>query len=144
MSSETPTASPTDVRALLGLIELKQVRTHELSGRRRETPKAPGTETEPDDSLHVLVSAHGSSIEVRLRQTLPTPEAILVADISAIFESDHDLTVPDDVMTEFIEKVAAMAVIPYLREGISTTAARLGVPVPLMRLIRQGEFSVRR
>lgn len=49
---------------------------------------------------------------------------------------------PAAVVAEFIERVGLMAVFPFLREAVFTTASRLGVPPPVVEILRAGEASV--
>ena len=37
-----------------------------------------------------------------------------------------------------------MTLVPYLRESVHTTAARLGVKVPMLGIVRQGDFTLSR
>lgn len=97
-----------------------------------------------DASAKIDVNAvqWGSRIEVWFMASIDTPDAHLAAAYATIYERDSDEEIPEPVQREFIERVAVMAAIPYLRETTQSLAARLRVPVPVLPVLRQGEFKL--
>jgi len=45
-------------------------------------------------------------------------------------------------LVDFIERVAIMAAFPFLREAIARMASRLEVDVPLIGLLKTGQFQL--
>jgi len=134
--SDVESHRPNNIADLVQKVELADIRLNEIVGRRR----ADGAHVEEQDGTRVKAALTGSVIEIRLQETHVTEEAVLSADVSALFQTAEPLDVPSDLLTEFTERVGVFTVVPYLREAISTTAARLGVAVPLMQLVRQGSI----
>lgn len=123
---------------LVQLVELTEFRSYRLLGER--VPDAEGrTETQ---SLSVLAGGDSTHIECRVRMELQTEHANLEADIGAVYTTPEPVEMPAAVVAEFIERVGLMAVFPFLREAVFTTASRLGVPPPVVGILRAGEASV--
>lgn len=126
---------------LLPLAELTDIRVYEVLGRR-----APETQDQEDRQIGHELTAHvrgdDTWLETRARMVLHTEEADLVADAASIFTFAEPLDVAPTAIRDFVEKVGVMAVFPFLREQVFTTATRLGVPAPVVGLLRAGEFHV--
>jgi hypothetical protein len=83
----------------------------------------------------------GVAFAFRVRQRVKTDEAEITADFEAEYRfSESGGRISKEAQVEFAEKVAFMALVPYLRESVHTTAMRLGVKPPLLGMVRQGEF----
>lgn len=128
----------TDVAELVGEVELTRVVTYAVIGTRHEE----GVEVAEAQDLRVAVRDAERGFETRFRLSQTTPEAELVADVGAFFTLDSALKASPEAMREFVERVGIMTTFPYLRESLSTTATRLGVPVPILALLRQGQVTV--
>jgi hypothetical protein len=68
--------------------------------------------------------------------------AEFVTDAEIIYTAEEDINVTDAVQREFAERVAFMAVYPFIRASIHGSATRLNVPAPVLGMVRQGEFSL--
>lgn len=135
-----------DIFDLVGSVELADVSCIQFSGKRRTKsgsalPEA-GAEGEPEVSLDVNPVLWGSRLETWFRMTVDTPDARLRAAFATIYERESDEEIPLTVQREFIERVAIMAVVPYLREAVHHAATRLQVPAPILPILRQGQFSL--
>lgn len=127
-----------DIQDLLFVLDLKGVRYYEISGRRLP-------EDRPDDMLFALEIQqrhHESTFEIRFKLGVTHPQADYVIDVASIYGSTEPITFGDALATEFIEKVAVMAVYPFLREALASTAARLELSVPMLGLLKAGQFKV--
>jgi hypothetical protein len=134
-----------DIGDLLALIDLTGVRTFEVSGRLLEHEDTPDSEEKQD--AQVLVRETSEELLVRVRLTIQTADAQLVADCASIFElkepdAEESVEIEADLKREFAERVGVMAVYPFLRESIFTTAARLQVAAPVLGLLKVGQFSL--
>lgn len=136
-----------DAVQLLPLVELTDITTFALVGVRKgnegDLEEGPDGATPPvEPQLEVRVRQSDGEIEARVRMTVRTLTEELVADIGATYsvEAGHEVT--DRALEDFLERVAVMAIFPFLREAIHTTATRLGVAAPVIGLLRQGGFKV--
>lgn len=130
-----------DAAEMLPLAELTEIKVYEIGGRRLDdADNVP--EREPAESMSVHARGTDTWLETRLRLDVHTAEADLLADAGAVFSFNEPLDVPEAVVGEFVEKVGVMAVYPFLREQIFTTASRLGVPAPVLGLLRAGGFTI--
>jgi hypothetical protein len=128
----------TSAADLLPLIELTAITTYEVAGRRA----ARDDGVDQSDDIQVMVRVEGDDLETRARMYVVTQQAELVADVSATYSLREALEIPEAVVAEFVERVGVMAVFPYLREAIHTTATRLGVDAPVLGLLRAGNFKL--
>lgn len=65
-----------------------------------------------------------------------------VADAQAIYGLPEKCDISQDIRKEFAERVAFFAVYPYLRASIQMSASRMGVPAPVLAIVRSGEFKL--
>lgn len=124
-----------EVGELLALADLTGITTYAISGERH----SDGAVHEPQQEMLVAVREEQLGFETRIQLTQTTPEAKLVADIGATYTLERPVTLAPGIMNEFVERVGVMAIFPYLREAVSTTATRIGVPAPIYGLMRQGQ-----
>ncbi len=92
------------------------------------------------------IQARGDTgeLETRVRIDITLADADISAEVAVLYRFAEELTVPEAVVTEFVERVSVMAAFPYVRESVSTTASRLGVAPPVLGMLRAGEFQVER
>ncbi len=117
--------SVTDV---VGSAELTDVVTYELSALLLD----PSSEPDPDQASNFMVRHDDDVIEARWNQVVTTREARITADIGLVFKKTQPFTCSQAVMKEFVERVAIMALVPFMREAVFAAAARLKVSPPLM------------
>lgn len=130
---------PRDARELLSLAELTGVRVFEVHGKIVDDgPLSEQAVASPDLAIRV----RPTSLETRMRLEVTTDVASLVADVSAEYTFSEPVQLSREVAEEFIERVAVLAVYPFVRESILTTAFRLGVPAPVLGLMHSGGFRV--
>ena len=125
-------------RDLLPVLDLSRVTAYEVAGRRVPSPET----TEITSSMESMIGGEeGVAFAFRVRQRVKTDEAEITADCEAAYRfSESGGGVSRGAQVEVAEKVAFMALVPYLRESVHTTAMRLGVKPPLLGMVRQGEF----
>ena len=134
-----------DIHDLLNSVSLRDVRCLTVLADRVTDPaigiREP-TGGEGTVSIDVHPVAWGTTIETWFRLTVDLPDAKLAAAYATLFTRDSDEAIPEPVQVEFVERVAIMAVFPYLRESVHTSAVRLQVPPPVLDIMRQGTFRV--
>ena len=130
-----------DAAEMLPLVELTEIRVYEVAGRRAAVAEDRDDRTAGES---LAVSAQGSDtwFETRAKMIVRTEDADLVAHAGAVFTYAEPLEVPEAVAAEFVEKVGVMAVFPFLREQVFSSAARLGVAPPVVGLLRAGGFRI--
>ncbi|WP_243077347.1 hypothetical protein [Microbacterium sp. SS28] len=78
----------------------------------------------------------------RFRSVFADERAEFVADIELIYSISEQVTFDEAIHREFAERVAFMAVYPFIRTSIFGAAGRLSLPAPILGIVRQGEFSL--
>lgn len=136
-----------DILELLQTVELKDVHCVQLTAERRGDPEQGLSEIVPEDgepaaSMQVMPIRWDSLIEVWFRAVLETGNAKIIAAYAVQYTRKSPDPIPEPVRVEFVERVAIMAVVPYLREAIHGLGAKLRVPAPLLPILRQGEFQL--
>lgn len=126
-----------DAADLLAHSELTEIRVYEIGGRRVD-----GTGSESAEDFQVRATGNTHHFETRARLTLVTAEAELLADLSAVHAFDEELNISKEVAAEFTQRVGIMAVYPFVREQIFTSASRLGVTAPVLGMLRAGQFNI--
>jgi hypothetical protein len=128
-------------RDLLPVLELTGVTAFEIAGRRLDSQES----TETQSSMESMLGDGDGALAFRVRQHVKTGQAEILADYGVEYRiTDPSASVSGKARVEFAEKVAFMTLVPYLRESVHTTAARLGVQVPLLGIVRQGDFTLSR
>lgn len=130
---------------LVSAVELTDITCIHLVADRRPDPDGGVAELlleEEDGTVDMDVHAvhWGQAIEIWFRAAIETSNARLAAAFAIQYERQNADQIPDDVRQDFIERVAVMAVTPYIREAIQDLGTRLRVPAPLLPILRQGEF----
>ena len=133
-----------DIHEMVGMVELSDVYLWEERGRRVEE-----TASEDDEAprirnvLNVADRNDRLGIGFRFRMTVDDRRG---NEFLADFQAQYDLPVPvkfsTEVRTEFAERVAFFTSYPYLRASIQMTASRMGVPAPILAIVRAGEFKL--
>ncbi len=128
-------------RDLLPVLELTGVTAFEIAGRRLDSQES----TETQSSMESMLGDDDGALAFRERQHVKTGQAEILADYGVEYRiTDPSASVSGKARVEFAEKVAFMTLVPYLRESVHTTAARLGVKVPMLGIVRQGDFTLSR
>lgn len=125
-----------DAREMLAHTNLVDVVFLVFNGSRRPDGSEPPETSEP--VLNVVERHSEDRIEVEVGLTLTTEHATFDISAAARYTLTSPLELRIEVVKEFIERVAVMAVFPYLREGVSSMASRLRVPVPTIGILPAG------
>lgn len=143
---EIPTID--DIHELVDVVELSDVFFWEERARRVRFDE-PAPDEEPKqrttNSLGITVFDDGTNngIFYRFRMVFNDGRgAEFVADMEARYALPAKFEIAEAVQQEFATRVAFMAVYPYMRTSVQTMAMRLGVPAPVLGIVRQGGMSV--
>lgn len=83
-----------------------------------------------------ILQNHENQTTFRFKFTLKSALSEISVDLGVLFVGEHRAAVSQDVQLEFASKVALMVAYPYVRNSLWSSAARLGLPRPLLGLIR--------
>jgi hypothetical protein len=133
-----PSKRVASLQDFLKVIELRQMLTYELIAARTQNKIETMEDTRQDLSAQTRVEE--TLLETRFRLEVEAPNARYLADIGGVYAIDGPVQVSPEIVGEFMGQVGLMAVFPYLREAVSGLAARLGAPIPVIGLIRRGEY----
>jgi hypothetical protein len=141
-AEETPRLV-TDIVEFVGLVELDNVIVHEERSRRlmwtdeeRDSLEFPFT----NNSLGLMVES--DVYRFRFRSVFTDESAEYVADIEIVYSTNEVVTTEESLRHEFASRVAFMAVYPFIRASFFGSASRIGLPAPVLSIIRQGEFQL--
>lgn len=140
---EVPTRSIEDVRDLLALVDLHDVIVHEERARRVAWSSEELERLEfplRDDSFGF--SLGDQRLHFRFRSVFADERAEFVADVELVYSVSEQVTFDEAIHREFAERVAFMAVYPFIRSAIFGAAGRLSLPTPILGIVRQGEFKL--
>jgi hypothetical protein len=131
-----------DIVELLDLVELVDMRVYAAEGRRKDSSVAEDHDQSGDIELNFMERHTAEVLENRFRLKVENEEAVYSADIGAIYALQEPVVPLPALVAEFAERVGFMAVFPYLRESISSSASRLGLPIPVLGIVRPGDFQI--
>lgn len=140
--SDSESVTLEKVEDLLGVVDLQGVEVYEIRGRGVE--RTEGETAEDGYTIKAAVMASDSDVKTRFMLTFKASGGEYFVDLAmrygytSVFEGG----VPQEIAVEFTERVGVMAAFPFLREQIHGIATRLGHPVPVLGLIRQGQFNL--
>lgn len=136
-----------DINDLVGSVTLEDIRCIERVGKLNLDGSTGLGGWEPGEwsttlGLHVNPISWGRRIEAWFRMSVDHPSAELQAAYAVIYSRDDDSDIGQHVRKDFLERVAAMACLPYLREAIHHTATELRLGQILVPMIRLGDITI--
>ncbi|CAD6005275.1 hypothetical protein [Agreia sp. COWG] len=144
MPAESDPRSVTDIVEFVNLVELDNVIVHEERSRRvlwtdeeKENLEFPFT----NNSLGMMVEEN-TTYRFRFRAVFTDEPAEYAADIEIVYVTQEPVSTEETLRREFASRVAFMAIYPFIRASVYGSATRLGLPAPVMSIIRQGEFEL--
>lgn len=136
-----------DIQDLVASISLEDVVCIERAGHLKfesEAGLAGWQEAEPDASPNLEVNSVSwdQRIETWFRLNVEHPSATVRAAYAVIYTRESNDEIPAEVRKEFLERVAAMSVFPYLRQAIQQLAAELRLGNFVIPIVRQGDVEI--
>lgn len=144
----------TQVEELVEHLELQKMHTYELVATARDEYEDPDPEDSDSDvvragedqiRVRTAVRARSQGLDYRVEFTVSHMYGQLTADIGAFYGFTAQLKFDansDDAVIAFGDRVALMAVYPYLRQAIGDLGQRIGVDITLP-MLRPGHLSFR-
>lgn len=125
---------------LVRLAELREIVTYRLVAE-RETNDIPSI-AEAEQEIQVQVRGEPELLETRFALRITAPNVKYLVDLGTIYRFEAPVAqMRSELVAEFLTQVGVMAAFPYLREGVSGLAARMGAEIPVLGLLRRGEVS---
>jgi len=128
-----------DVSVLRDLLELEDIRYTEVSAQRLAVPEADDPPLEPDEpqlNLNPQISTDGTKVKIDVSCASENRYLRVVVGIEVLYVAPEPVTIPEDVMVDFLGLSTVVSVAPHIREAFQSMAARLRMPIPLMSLVK--------
>lgn len=130
-----------DVHELVAITELETIVVHEERARRLRWTESELTDKSfPETTSSLGIGRDETKFRYRFRTRFTDENGEYVADFEATYVVADPIEVAEAILQEFAGRVAFMAVYPFIRASIFGSASRLGLPIPVLGLVRQGEF----
>ena len=140
MNDAAPGTKVPSIEALAAMVSLNEIRYYEVSARAKGA--GDGLEEPPKFSFGYSQRTEASEIEDRFRFIAETDVADYLIEVAAIFTFEGQWEIPQEIRIDFAERIGFMSVFPYIRETLTTAAARLGKRGPLLDLMRPGDMKI--
>lgn len=128
-----------DLRDLVPLIDLKGIRFLETSSKLKQ--HEPSADLDKADLKISVQENHTENLfDIRVSAIVEHSQAEYFVKVGAQYSASEAVDATPEVIRELIERLAIMSVFPFIRECVASLAARLEVTVPMLGMIRQGEF----
>jgi hypothetical protein len=132
---------------LVDASSLLDISFFEISAVRLENPPSPDSSDQDEDiePLHYLQSGRGDddqSFRIRVRTEIRLRVGTIIADAGVEYGTGERRAseITDVVLLEFANKVAVMALLPYIRQAIGDVSQRVfGAPL-LMPMVKRGDL----
>lgn len=121
-------------------VDLVGIRWFEVSGARVEGDDSAASDA--NMALDVREQHDTGQLEARFRATVTSSDGRYVADVGMQYRFDEPSEPSQNAVRQFLEAVGIMAAWPFLREAVAATAARMELEVPVLPLMRQGDFAL--
>lgn len=128
-----------DVRALLEDVSLEAIEFHEVSARRFD---APPEEERGGFSIEVQIREESEGFGVRLKCTAAAFGGEAVVSVAGEYSLSAGANPSSRTIKKFVNEVAVMTVLPYLREGITTITAKVFGKALYLPIIPRGDIAV--
>lgn len=128
-----------EVRTLVDLVRLESVEFHEVSARRFDSwQDGEGGEI----SIEVQIREGSDGFGVRLKATAEVAMGEAVVSVAGKYSVAEGVEPGSRTIKQFVNEVAVITVLPYLREGLTSITAKVfGKPL-YIPIIPRGDIAV--
>jgi hypothetical protein len=139
-----------DIHDLLRDAELESISCFELSAARYgededvdEESSADEDEIQPNHFLQIARSESGDAFRVRVRTEIAVSVGRIVSDVAIEYRvaTIHVDDISEELMLEFANDVAVMALVPYIRQSVSDITQRVFDSALIMPMVKRGELA---
>ncbi|MGO3072189.1 MAG: hypothetical protein ACTIID_11625 [Brevibacterium linens] len=128
-----------EVRALIDQVQLESVEFHEVSARRFDS----GSDGEDGEiSIEVQIREGPGGFGVRLIATAEVAIGEAVVSVAGEYSMSEGADPSSRTIKQFVNEVAVMTVLPYLREGMTTITAKVFGKALYIPIIPRGDIAV--
>lgn len=137
-----------DIKQLVNSVALEDIRLIEkvirLNLDQDGGVKSWALADDEDNSIGFQVNqvSWGKTIEAWFRLEALDPAMDLSVAYAITYTRGSDEEIPKEVRKEFLELIAAMAVMPYLRQGFQSLGAEARIGNLLIPMIRSGDINL--
>ncbi|GAA1933058.1 hypothetical protein GCM10009689_10750 [Brevibacterium antiquum] len=129
-----------EVRALVDQVQPESVEFHEVSARRFDSgPVGEGGEI----SIEVQIREGSEGFDVRLKATAEVAVGEAVVSVAGEYSVAEGANPSSRTIKQFVNEVAVMTVLPYLREGMATITAKVFGTALYIPIIPRGDIAVK-
>jgi hypothetical protein len=131
-----------DTRQMLDLLVLDDIYFLELSVARTDNSDDEDLDAGPRLDHEIFSRHEPTAMSVRLRTVVEAKDASYQIDVVTDYQSTVAFEAPDAVRRDFIERVALMAMWPYIRVAVSDLAARMRTEAITLGLFKVGDIQL--
>jgi hypothetical protein len=132
---------------LVEFSDIESISYFEIAATRVESDELlePGDHDEQIQPTHLLQTAHRGSedgFRVRIRTEIEVDVGSIVVDVAAEYTLVNATTaqITPELMVDFVNKVAVMTLVPYLRNAVADITLRVFGTALTMPIMRRGEL----
>ncbi|WDF34529.1 hypothetical protein PTW37_06425 [Arthrobacter agilis] len=142
MTEDEQPKTPVDsIAQLVDLVELQSVEFFELSARAKAGfDDSIGAEEDEPPQFRLNLQAMEGLIRVRLRADIKARLGEVAVDAAINYTVQNDFEVRRDLALDFANRIAVMALLPYMREAIHSQTTRVFGEGLLMPVLRAGDL----
>jgi hypothetical protein len=82
------------------------------------------------------------ALNLRAQLNVEGPDATYLVDAAVFYTITQPGIVPKDVVSDFVNRVAILALYPFIREGLHELARKIDAKRPVLGLYHPGELSI--
>jgi hypothetical protein len=129
-----------DIHALVDILELSDIVFYALTAERDDVIEELPSDPNVNQEFGLRVRHDGREYGARIRAELSLSVGRVVVDVAAEYAALEPFDLDQDVAIEFANDVAIMALLPYVREAVSTLTSRVFGQALTMPIVRRGQI----
>ena len=137
-------ATPISLEDLVEDTDLIGISTFQLAAERVDEPSEvdDGAELDPTHILHIDTREDGSGFRVKVETQIEMPIGRIVATVGAAYQLNtlNMSAIDREILMGFVNNVAVMTLIPYIRQAIGDITLRVFDSALLMPMMKRGEL----
>lgn len=137
---------PVSIQQLVADVSLASISFIELGAARDPSGAVPDGGEASVEPVHRLQTAFQDDLQgfrVRVRTEIELPIGSIVVDVAAEYSLDTvaGSSIDQALLLEFVNEVAVMHLVPYIREGLADITRRVFGAGLLMPIMQRGEMN---
>ncbi|MFD9736243.1 hypothetical protein [Umezawaea sp. NPDC059074] len=106
------------------------------------TEESENTSEEPTQEWLFSIQKSPDHINFRARLEIESNDSQYVVDVAAFYSFTEPLSISDEILQEFINRAAMIAVYPFAREALHELARKVNAHVPILGIYNPGDIAV--